>query len=120
MQTLGDTTGNVALILTVGYERQTMIPEKFVTEYPARCMDLFALLEPAAREKQLLGSFSLIVATSVFMIPYERMKARHPLNRGGANSLYAAIRHAGAPTLSQRRVLVRKSGPSLALQPDHE
>lgn len=70
-----------------------MIPQRFVTEYPARCMDLFELLEPVAREKQLIGSFSLIVATSVFVIPYERMKAGHPLNQGArARDFYVAIR----------------------------
>lgn len=56
-----------------------MIPQRFATEYPARCMQLFELMEPAARKHELIGSFSLIVATSVFLIPYERMKARHPL-----------------------------------------
>lgn len=70
-----------------------MVPERFITEYPARCMDLFALLEPVAREKQLVGSFSLVVATSVFLIPYERMKAAHPLNEGApGEGLYDAIR----------------------------
>lgn len=69
-----------------------MIPERFVTEYPSRCMELFAIIEPMAREKELIGSFSLIVATSVFLIPYERLKARHPLNRGGnEHELYASI-----------------------------
>jgi formate hydrogenlyase subunit 4 len=58
-----------------------MIPDRFVTEYPARCMDLFDIMERVARERDLLGSFSLIVATSVFLVPYERMKSRHPLHR---------------------------------------
>lgn len=70
-----------------------MIPERFVTEYPSRCMDLFELMEPIARDKELVGSFSLIVATSIFLIPYERMKARHPLNRGDQGpEIYSAIR----------------------------
>jgi hypothetical protein len=56
-------------------------------------MDLFELMEPFARERQLLGSFSLVVVTSVFMIPYERMKGAHPLNKAGqGDGLYAAIR----------------------------
>lgn len=57
-----------------------MVPERFVTEYPERCMQLFKLMEPIAEHEQLIGSFSLIVATSIFLIPYERMKARHFLH----------------------------------------
>ena len=69
-----------------------VVPARFVTEYPLRCMELFELIEPMARDKDLLGSFSLIVATSVFLIPYERMNDRHFLNRRGKEpDLYDAI-----------------------------
>ncbi len=44
-------------------------------------MDLFSTIEQVARERDLVGSFSLIAATSVFLIPYERMKSRHRLHR---------------------------------------
>ena len=41
----------------------------------------------------MAGSFSLIVATPVFLIPYERMKVAHPLNqRAPEGGLYYAIR----------------------------
>ena len=33
------------------------------------------------RKDKLLGSFSLLVAAAMFTIPYERLKARHPLAR---------------------------------------
>lgn len=69
-----------------------MVSERFVTEYPQRCMELFSLMEPIACDRQLVGSFSLIVATSVFLIPYERMKMAHPLNqRAPEGQLYDAI-----------------------------
>lgn len=56
-----------------------MIPQRFVVEYPQRCALLLKMLEPMARESQLVGSFSLLVANSVFVIPFERMKDAHPL-----------------------------------------
>ncbi len=51
-----------------------MIPARFVVEYPQRCLDLIESLEPTARSRELLGSFSLLVAAAVFVIPYERME----------------------------------------------
>ncbi len=56
-----------------------MIPSRFVTEYPERCLDLMLLMEPVARKRDLIGSFSLLVAAAAFTIPYERAKARHVL-----------------------------------------
>jgi hypothetical protein len=59
-----------------------MIPARFVVEYPHRCLDLIEALEPTARERELVGSFSLLVAAAVFVIPYERMRSqRHPLHK---------------------------------------
>ena len=70
-----------------------MIPKRFVVEYPQRCVKMLEMLEPAARKEQLLGSFSLLVASSLFLIPYERMKKAHPLNsRQDEPKLYDAIR----------------------------
>lgn len=60
-----------------------MIPARFVVEYPRRCLDLIDVMEPEARRLSLLGSFSLMVAPSLFLVPYERMKSSHPL--GEAN-----------------------------------
>src|SRR5438105_2571301 len=56
-----------------------MIPERFIVEYPERCLDLLKVLEPSARRKQLIASFSLLAACSVLTIPFERSKAGHPL-----------------------------------------
>lgn len=56
-----------------------MIPERFIIEYPERCLELLKVLEPSARRKQLVASFSLLAACSVLTIPFERNKAEHPL-----------------------------------------
>jgi hypothetical protein len=70
-----------------------MVPERFVVEYPERCLALLEMLEPMARESQLVGSFSLLVAPSAFVIPYERMQARHPMHlRGHDGDLDSALR----------------------------
>lgn len=59
-----------------------MIPQRFVTEYPERCGQLLAMLEPQAREHNLIGSFGLLVASAAFTIPFARMtEADHPLGR---------------------------------------
>lgn len=59
-----------------------MIPQRFVTEYPQRCGQLLEMLEPRAREADLVGSFSLLVASSAFTIPFGRMtEPKHPLGR---------------------------------------
>jgi len=59
-----------------------MIPARFVVEYPQRCLDLIEALEPTARKREIVGSFSLLVAAAVFVIPYERMGSqRHPLHK---------------------------------------
>lgn len=70
-----------------------MIPARFVVEYPERCRQLLEALEPIARQRELLGSFSLLVAAAMFTIPYERLKARHPLARQDREQpLYEALR----------------------------
>ena len=56
-----------------------MIPARLVVEYPQRCLDLIEALELTARQRELVGSFSLLVAAAVFVIPYERM-GRYPLH----------------------------------------
>jgi len=78
-----------------------MIPQRFVVEYPARCVLLLRMLEPLARENQLVGSFSLLVANSIFVIPFERMKDAHPLHENEREpEIYEAIRaESGKPFL---------------------
>jgi hypothetical protein len=77
----GEPHGNAAKLSGV-----KMVPARFAVEYPERCLALLELLEPLARERKLLGSFSLLVASSALLIPYERMKERHPLHRKGRDS----------------------------------
>lgn len=68
-----------------------MIPQRFVTEYPGRCGQLLAMLEPQARENDLLGSFGLLVASAAFTIPFARMTEKgHPAGKPEA-SLFAAL-----------------------------
>lgn len=68
-----------------------MIPHRFVTEYPERCGQLLAMLEPQAREHDLLGSFALLVASAAFNIPFARMTEKnHPAGKPEA-ALFSAI-----------------------------
>lgn len=71
-----------------------MIPARFVVEYPQRCFDLIEALEPTARQSGLVGSFSLLVAAAVFVIPYERMGSqKHPLHRAARDvDLFHALK----------------------------
>lgn len=57
-----------------------MVPQRFVVEFPERCLTLLEMLEPHARKTELVGSFALLVASAAFLIPYERMKSKHPLH----------------------------------------
>jgi hypothetical protein len=58
-----------------------MIPARFIVEYPQRCLELIKLFEGQVRERDLVGSFSLLAAAAVFVIPYERMGSKAPLGR---------------------------------------
>ncbi|TIL76173.1 MAG: hypothetical protein E5Y89_20115, partial [Mesorhizobium sp.] len=57
------------------------IPHRLAAEYPTRCLQLLAAAEPQARERNLVGSFALLVAASVLTIPFERARAKHFLHR---------------------------------------
>lgn len=68
-----------------------MVPERFVTEYPARCRQLLDMLEGPAREADLVGSFALLVASAAFTIPFARMVEKaHPLG-APEDELYDAV-----------------------------
>jgi hypothetical protein len=59
---------------------QDVIPRRFVAEFPERCSILLEMLEPQAREANLVGTFSVMVASSAFVMPFDRMvKPNHPL-----------------------------------------
>ncbi|MGO7675011.1 hypothetical protein [Rhizobium leguminosarum] len=69
------------------------VPDRFAIEYPQRCLQLMNALEGYARDKLLVGSFALLAAASVLTIPYERMKAAHPLyNKVKDDELTQALR----------------------------
>lgn len=56
------------------------VPDRFAIEYPRRALDLIGMLEPSARESNLLGSFGLLAASAVLTIPFERMRTSHFLH----------------------------------------
>lgn len=55
-------------------------PDRFAIEYPRRALELIGMLEPSARENNLLGSFGLLAASAVLTIPFERMRTSHFLH----------------------------------------
>lgn len=57
------------------------IPNRLAAEYPIRCLELIRSVEDYARDRRLIGSFSLLVAAAVLTIPFERAKTRHFLHR---------------------------------------
>jgi hypothetical protein len=67
------------------------VPDRFVTEYPARCRQLLDMLEGPARDADLVGSFALLVASAAFNIPFARMVEKaHPLG-APEDKLYDAV-----------------------------
>lgn len=69
-----------------------MIPDRFVTEYPARCIALLDEMEPIARDKDMLGSFAVLTAGSILNIPLERLSRHHPINGEFESDLYHSLR----------------------------
>jgi hypothetical protein len=69
-----------------------MIPDRFVTEYPARCLELLDALEPIAHEREMLGTFSVLMAGSVLTIPLERLAKHHPIDSEYGSDLFQALR----------------------------
>ncbi len=67
------------------------VPRRFVTEYPARCLAILDMAQPLAQRNDLLASFALMAAASVLVIPYERLKAKHPLTQERGSELYEAL-----------------------------
>ena len=69
-----------------------MIPDRFVTEYPARCLELLDAMQQIAAKKDLIGSFALLTAASILNIPLERLARQHPLNAEYGSDVYQALR----------------------------
>lgn len=72
------------------------IPVRFASEYPGRCLELVDALEDYARAERLVGSFSLLVASAVLTIPFERASTKHFLHRDKDDALTEAIAALGA------------------------
>src|SRR5687767_8033356 len=56
-----------------------MIPQRFVYEYPQRCIQLIDWIEREAIQQKLVGSFAFMIASSLFLVPYERAVKKPPL-----------------------------------------
>ncbi len=56
-----------------------MIPKRFATEYPERCLALLEAFEPTAHKADLLGTFSIMLASSILLVPWERANNKHPI-----------------------------------------
>jgi hypothetical protein len=83
-----------------------MIPVRLAVEYPERCLRLLEELEPSARKPELVGSFSILVASSAILIPYERMQSRHQMHRKERDSdLVRLFVRSTRGTVYQRLVL---------------
>lgn len=69
-----------------------MIPRRFAIEYPERCLQLLDAFEPIARDRDLYGTFSVMLAASILIIPWERANGRHPLTQEQGGDLNAGLR----------------------------
>lgn len=68
-----------------------MIPLRFVTEFPARCLTLLESFEGDAARQDLVGTFAVMLASSMLTVPLERLRSQHPLH-GGNNDLSAGLK----------------------------
>lgn len=69
-----------------------MIPGRFATEYPERCLELLNAFEPVAHERDLVGSFSVMLASSILLVPWERAKNEHPIRQEKGGALQTNLR----------------------------
>jgi hypothetical protein len=69
-----------------------MIPSRFATEYPERCLKLLGLFEHVAHEQDLLGTFSIMLASSILLVPLERAKNEHPIRQERGGGLQASLK----------------------------
>ncbi|WP_417809498.1 hypothetical protein [Thioclava sp.] len=69
-----------------------MIPNRFATEYPARCLQLLETFEPIAKDRDLFVTFSVMLASSILLVPWERANNRHPLKQEHGGDLQAEIK----------------------------
>lgn len=69
-----------------------MIPKRFATEYPKRCLQLLDAFESIAQDRDLFGTFSVMLASSILLVPWERASNRHPLKQEHGGGLQTALK----------------------------
>jgi hypothetical protein len=69
-----------------------MIPKRFATEYPERCLQLLDAFEPIAQDRDLFGTFSVMLASSILLVSWERANNRHPLKQEHGGGLQTALK----------------------------
>lgn len=69
-----------------------MIPNRFATEYPERCLQLLEAFKPIAAKQELSSSFSVMLASSILLVPWERANNKHPLKQEHGGSLQLALK----------------------------
>lgn len=72
-----------------------MIPNRFATEYPERCLQLLDAFEQIASDHDLLGTFSVMMASAILIVPWERAKERHFLRAERGSNLQDALKRLG-------------------------
>lgn len=73
-----------------------MIPERYCTQVTQRMRSLIDTMEPTARTKDLLTSFTLMAAMPIVIIPLERVAQSRGSARNEINDLIVAPRFAKA------------------------
>lgn len=68
-----------------------MIPKRFAIDYAERCLKLLEECEPIARKHDLLGTFSVMLASSILLVPWERAGRRHPITQEQDLNLLPAL-----------------------------
>lgn len=51
----------------------------FISDFPARCLDILHMAEKPARVQQREVTLALLVASAGFVVPFERLKPDHPI-----------------------------------------
>lgn len=69
-----------------------MIPKRFAIEYPERCLHLIDAFESLARRHDLMGTFSIMMAATVLIVPIERAKNNHPMSQEKGGAFQAALK----------------------------
>ena len=69
-----------------------MIPKRFATEYPERCLQLLEAFEPIAHDRDLFGTFSVMLVSSILLVPWERADNKHPLTQEHGGNFQASLK----------------------------